>query len=117
MLAHEITRTYLAGTRVRFDGFELGPTNSFDFAFGTLSTLEFVHLFSVFDGSRVHGQAERRPGRGDAPPGMYFTVINAKVIQAGEPRVSSDCVACGRQTVRVENEPLLHNVRSCRTVR
>lgn len=83
LLAHEITRSYLTGTRVRFDGVELGPTNSFDFAFGTLSTLEFVHLFSVFDGSRVHGQAERRPGRDDAPPGMYFTVINAKVIQAG----------------------------------
>ncbi|WP_254787112.1 hypothetical protein [Variovorax sp. OV700] len=83
LLAHEITQTYLTGTRVRFDGVELRPTNSFDFAFGTLSTLEFVHLFSVFDGSRVHGQAERRPGRDDAPPGMYFTVINAKVIQAG----------------------------------
>ncbi|CAN7516625.1 MULTISPECIES: hypothetical protein [unclassified Variovorax] len=83
LLAHETTQTYLTGTRVRFDGVELGPTNSFEFTFGTLSTLEFVHLFSVFDGSRVHQQAEKRPGYDDAPPGMYFTVINPTVIQPG----------------------------------
>ena len=62
LLAHEITRAYLTGTRVRFDGVELGPTNSFDFAFGTLSTLEFVHLFSVFDGSRRAKPVHERCG-------------------------------------------------------
>lgn len=31
----------------------------------------------------MHEQAECRPGRDDAPPGMYFTAVNAKVIQTG----------------------------------
>lgn len=31
--------------------------------------------------SRVHEQAEKRPSLDDAPPGLYFTVVNNKVIQ------------------------------------
>jgi hypothetical protein len=42
---------------------------------------EFAHLFSVFDGSRVHQQAEKNPSHDDAPLGLYFTVINNRLIQ------------------------------------
>lgn len=44
--------------------------------------MEFAHLFCIFNGSRVHQQAEKRNGPDDAPPGMYFTVINPKLIQS-----------------------------------
>jgi hypothetical protein len=81
LLAHEITQTYLTGTSIRYDGEELVASNLFAMPFGQLSTLEFAHLFSVFDGSRVHKQAEKRHSPDDAPPGLYFTVINNKVIQ------------------------------------
>lgn len=81
LLAHGITQTYLTGTSIRFDGEELVASNRFELPFGELSTLEFAHLFSVFDGSRVHKQAEKHHGLDDAPPGLYFTVINNKVIQ------------------------------------
>ena len=81
LLAHEIIQTYLTGTNIRYDGEELVETNRFELPFGELSTLEFAHLFSVFDGSRVHEQAEKQHGPDDAPPGLYFTVINNKLIQ------------------------------------
>ncbi len=81
LLAHRVTQTYLTGSNIRYDGEELVATNLFAMPFGQLSTLEFAHLFSVFDGSRVHQQAEKQHGPDDAPPGLYFTVINNKVIQ------------------------------------
>jgi hypothetical protein len=81
ILAHAIANAYLTGTDIRYDGVGLAPTDRFSMPFGELSTLEFAHLFSVFNGSRVHQQAEKHPGFDDAPPGLYFTVINYKVIQ------------------------------------
>lgn len=81
LLRHVVIQSYLTGTGLRFDGAALAATDRFEFPFGEISTLEFAHLFSVFDGSRVHQQAEKNPSRDDAPPGLYFTVINNRLIQ------------------------------------
>lgn len=72
---------YLTGTNIRFDGNNLTPEDQFELPFGTFSTVEFAHLFSIFDGSRVHQQAAKEPVQ-DAPPGLYFTVVNNQVIQS-----------------------------------
>lgn len=83
VLAHGIVEKYLSGLNIRYDGTELGPGDRFDLPFGdsSLSVREFSHLFSVFNGSRVHLQAEKLRSVDDAPPGLYFTVINYKIIQ------------------------------------
>ena len=65
-----ITRAYLTGTGIRFDGSNLMPEDQFELPFGNFSTQEFAHLFSIFDGSRVHQQAAKEPVQ-DAPPGLY----------------------------------------------
>jgi hypothetical protein len=82
LLGHTVVQTYLTGTGIRFDGAALSSADRFALPFGVISTLEFAHLFSVFDGSRVHQQAEKKPSHDDAPPGMYFTVINNRLIQS-----------------------------------
>jgi hypothetical protein len=76
-----IARKYLTGTGIRFDGTDLMPEEQFELSFGNFSTVEFAHLFSIFDGSRVHQQAVKKPVQ-DTPPGLYFTVINKHVIQS-----------------------------------
>jgi len=81
LLASPIIRTYLTGTGIRLDGVDLMPTDHFDLPFGTFSTVEFAHLFSIFDGSRVHQQAEKSPSLDEAPPGLYFTIINSRLIE------------------------------------
>jgi len=81
LLASPITRTYFTGTGIRLDGAELMPGDQFELPFGTFSTIEFAHLFSVFDGSRVHQQIAKEPAQ-DAPPGLYFTVVNTRIIQS-----------------------------------
>lgn len=81
LVEHPVTAAHLNGNAIRLDGVELAADDRFALPFGDLSTLEFAHLFSVFNGSRVHQQAEKRPSRDDAPPGLYFTVINTKVIR------------------------------------
>lgn len=82
LMVHTVTQTYLSGTAIRYDGTILLPSDRFDLSFCELSTLEFAHLFSIFDGSRVHRQATRHPGADEAPPGLYFTIINNRVIQS-----------------------------------
>jgi hypothetical protein len=82
LIDHAITRKYLSGADIRLDGEQLRPEDHFTLPSGIgVSTLEFAHLFSVFDGSRVRKQAEKAPSRDEAPPGMYFTVVNNKLIQ------------------------------------
>lgn len=78
-----ITRTYLTGTGIRLDGVDLMPADRFEMPFGTVSTVEFAHLFSIFDGSRVHQQAQKSTSLDDAPPGLYFTIINRQLIESG----------------------------------
>ena len=82
LLASSIVRTYLTGTGVRLDGIDLVPADCFELPFGTFSTVEFAHLFSIFDGSRVHQQAEKSTSLDDAPPGLYFTIINHQLIES-----------------------------------
>ena len=81
LLASPITRAYLTGTGIRFDGIEMAPLDLYELPIGTLSIVEFAHLFSVFDGRRVHEQVQRSPGPDDAPPGLYYTVANARLIR------------------------------------
>jgi len=81
LLANTIVRSYLTGSGIRLDGENLVATDQFELPFGTFSTLEFAHLFSIFDGSRVHQQAEKSKSLDDAPPGLYFTIINSRVLE------------------------------------
>lgn len=83
LLNNSITRTYLTGTGIRLDGMELMPGDRFELPFGTFSTIEFAHLFSIFDGSRVHQQAQKSVSMDDAPPGLYFTVVHRQLLQSG----------------------------------
>lgn len=80
LLASPIAHAYFNGTGIRLDGTDLLPDDYFELPFGTVSTIEFAHLFSVFDGSRVHQQIAKEAEQ-DAPPGLYFTVVNNHVIQ------------------------------------
>ncbi|MBJ9993799.1 hypothetical protein IAE32_00570 [Pseudomonas sp. S33] len=82
LLASPIVRAYLTGTGIRLDGVDLAPADRFELPFGTFSTVEFAHLFSIFDGSRVHQQAEKSPSLDEAPPGLYFTIINPRLIES-----------------------------------
>ena len=81
LLASPITRTHLTGTGIRLDGEELRHDDLCELPIGEISTVEFAHLLSVFDGSRVHEQVERRFSPDQAPPGLYFTIVNPQLIQ------------------------------------
>ena len=81
LLASPITRTHLTGTGIRLDGEELRHDDLCELPIGAISTVEFAHLLSVFDGSRVHEQVERRFSPDQAPPGLYFTIVNPQLIQ------------------------------------
>ncbi|NHZ65274.1 hypothetical protein [Massilia genomosp. 1] len=81
LLTHPITKNYLSGTAIRYDGKVLVDADRFTFPFCTLSTLELAHLFSIFNSSRVHVQAQHSHNADEAPPGLYVTVINTKAIQ------------------------------------
>lgn len=74
---------YLSGQDIRVDGKQMDLADRVSLAFATLSATEFVHLFAVFNGSRVHVQPERSISRDGAPAGLSFTVINRRLIQNG----------------------------------
>lgn len=82
LMLHPVVHQHLNGQQIRFDGIRLLPDNVFSMPFGDISVLELTHLLSIFNGSRVHQQAERKAGPDDAPAGLYFTVINNRLIQA-----------------------------------
>ncbi|MCC7330493.1 MAG: hypothetical protein IT484_10150 [Gammaproteobacteria bacterium] len=81
LLSSPIADAYFNGTDIRLDGTDLLPDDHFELPFGSVSTVEFAHLFSVFDGSRVHEQILKEAEQ-DTPPGLYFTVVNNQVIQS-----------------------------------
>ena len=84
LLDHDITRGCLSCAGVRLDGEVVHPDSRIKFALpdgSWLTGLEFAHLFSVFDGSRVHQQTLREVGLDGAPPGAYFSVVNSRFIQ------------------------------------
>jgi hypothetical protein len=81
LLDHELVHTHLCVNNVRFDGNQIRPEDKLNLGFNTLTGLEFAHLFSVFNGSRVHQQFERSIGLDESPVGAYYTVINTRVLQ------------------------------------
>jgi len=81
LLGSEIALSYFTGLEIRLDGEELHPSDLCELPIGVLSGLEFTHLFSVFNGSRVHQQIEHSLGLDNAPPGLYFTIVNSHLIQ------------------------------------
>lgn len=80
---HEIAQAHLSGQNLKLDGMNLAEADviALPEPIGNLSTLEFAHLFSIFNGSRVHEQVQKGRGSDDAPPGLYFTVINPQLLQ------------------------------------
>lgn len=82
LVQHPTVLKHLSGRNIRLDGVALLPEDTFSTPFGNISALEFARLFSVFDGSRVHQQAEHKLGLDNAPPGLYYTVVNPRLIQA-----------------------------------
>jgi hypothetical protein len=81
LLAEPIVQTYLTGTDIRNDGPTLQPSDEVILPFGVLSPMEFAHLFCIYNGSRVHRQAENMVSLDQAPVGLYFTIINNHVLQ------------------------------------
>lgn len=81
LLESPVARAYLTGTGIRLDGAVLNAEDRYELPIGMFSILEFAHLLSIFDGSRVHQQVERTFSPDDAPPGLYFTIINSHLIQ------------------------------------
>jgi len=81
LLSSPIARTYLTGTGLRLDGIEMNSNDLYKLPIGVFSIIELAHLLSAFDGSRIHEQAERAYGADEAPPGLYFTIINPRLIQ------------------------------------
>lgn len=81
LLSSKIAQEHLSGAGIRLDGEELNDASPVTLPSGTgLTTLEFAHLFTAFDKSRVHGQADKGVGKDDAPPGFYFTIVNGKLL-------------------------------------
>ncbi|MFY1914827.1 hypothetical protein ACOTB6_24950 [Achromobacter xylosoxidans] len=81
LLRHPIGIAHLSGHDIRLDGRTLVPGELIHGMDRMISTLEFAHLFTVFNGSRVHAQFARKPLH-DAPAGLYFSIINNGLIQS-----------------------------------
>ena len=77
LLTNELVQTHLCGTQFSLDR-KSATGLTVALPFGDLEPSEFAHLFAVYEGSRVHAQRERPKW---APEGMYFTVVNGKVLQ------------------------------------
>lgn len=85
LISHDLAQKFLSANNLKFDGKYLEPEgrlfiNFFDPPL-EVSTLEFAHLFSIFDDSRAHVQAENHVKDDLLQPGEYVTVINRKVIE------------------------------------
>ncbi|MDH1337618.1 hypothetical protein N5D77_26530 [Comamonas thiooxydans] len=85
LISHDITQEFLSANNLKFDGQCLDPAGLLSLACFDppveVSVLEFAHLFSVFNGSRAHLQAENQFNDDLLQPGQYVTVINRKVIE------------------------------------
>lgn len=77
-----LARQHLSGV-FRYDGQDLLSDDPFELFDVLLSSEEAAHLLMVFDGSRVHEQEQYNDGLDDAPPGTYFTTVNADVVHEG----------------------------------
>lgn len=82
LMQHEITQSFFSCEGIKFDGEHLELASSFHMpGLGSLSAQQIVFLFSVFNGSRIHVQPIKHLTVDQAPPGLYFNIINTKVIQ------------------------------------
>jgi hypothetical protein len=80
---HRVAQAHLSGQNIKYDGAFLTAADRIALPepLGNVTTLELAHLFSIFNGSRVHQQVQNANGPDDAPPGLYFTVINRRILQ------------------------------------
>lgn len=82
LLVHPLAANYLSGNRVKVDG----DPFTFDLALDVglldreIRGADIIHLFGVFDGSRLHIHTQRTPGPDQSPPGLYFTTINTRLL-------------------------------------
>lgn len=77
LLAHPIAQEHLSGQHFRLDGSDADGL-VVALPFGELQAHELAQLFAIYDGSRVHQQREEPKF---APPGIYFTTVNDKLLQ------------------------------------
>lgn len=80
---HQIAQQFLSGEGIKLDGkvLEAADVIALPPPLGQVTTLQLAHLFSIFNNSRVHEQAQNFYGLDSAPPGLYFTVVNTKLLQ------------------------------------
>lgn len=78
VLVHPLTQNYLRGDNFRLDGLNAEGL-VVELPFGVLNSRDFAHLFGIYEGSRVHRQREEPSVL--APEGMYFTVVNGKLLK------------------------------------
>ena len=80
---HPVAQAYLSGQNIRFDGAALTQTDRIELPAptGSVSTLGLAHLFSVFNGSRVHQQCKIRTGLTTRRQGCTLRVINRRILQ------------------------------------
>lgn len=73
----------------RWDGDEIHADQVIDLlsdeVLGTreIGAADLAQLLTVFDGSRLHEQAQRDFGDDDSPPGLYFTYRNTELVWEG----------------------------------
>ncbi len=77
-----LARDYLSGV-FRWDGVEIEEGDLLVLDGRTIESREFAQLLMIFNGSRVHAQAERLHGPDDRPPGTYYTTINPGIVHEG----------------------------------
>jgi hypothetical protein len=80
--AEPLARKYLSGFGIILAGKPLGLDQIVEVMGHRLSSLEFAHLFSIFNDSRVHGQREDSQASSQMPAAFYFTTVNPVCIQA-----------------------------------
>ena len=98
LLAHPVTLRHLGGKGIRLDGRMLAPNGHLDPGMGkALSTREFAHLLCVFNHSRVHAQVLRHHLH-ETPSGLYFSVINNRLIQGPHKNRFGLCIESGTAT-------------------
>jgi hypothetical protein len=78
---HAVALEHLSGEGIKLNHIPVELNTVIDLGFAQLSGLEFSHLFSAFNGSRVLGTITETTSPDGAPPGRYFMVIRPSLIQ------------------------------------
>ncbi|UIF88797.1 hypothetical protein [Cupriavidus sp. UYPR2.512] len=82
LCASSMAQEFLSGA-FRWDGVEVEEGDLLSLDGRELESREMAQLMMIFNGSRVHEQAERGHGPDDRPPGTYYTTINPVVVHEG----------------------------------